>query len=383
MIDPTYLTKSSQNKYTNLPITTEKIDPKLKKILDTMFISFQKKLIMEHAPQIKIKKMQKIFIKFHNMFSKINDSKFITDVNNFDRTMTFTLTTLRGKITLNFIYSDNKSKIIAAITHALHTFCHFFDKINYDGLIIYICLDDNKRDLMIPNKYKTYDKKIMYLQKNSSALNVSGMTDKNKKIIFLTKTEEIVKLMFHEMVHYIGLDEKLLYVHFTNNWAISPSELNISETYTEFMAVLLNAAYQTIQLWIIDVAKPIEQIYKTMLDAETAYSFQLTANILKFYGYDQNTYKKFFNGVGHKNLEPIPLWEYIFLRTICMLHMTFFPTNYVMEDVGVFVKLLKNDHELVEKVGKYIETPIELLKNDRIKIQNVSYNMIDLDWLKI
>uniref|UniRef100_A0A6C0CAF6 Uncharacterized protein n=1 Tax=viral metagenome TaxID=1070528 RepID=A0A6C0CAF6_9ZZZZ len=373
MINPTYLTKSSQDKYIDMKISNEKLDPKLKKILDIMLVSFKKNLIIESKSPTKLQKMQKIFIQFHNMFSNIRDSKFVSDVKKFNKVITYTLDTPHGIITLNFLYDKNKIKVISAITHALHTFCNFFNKIDYDGLVIYVCLDDNKRDIIIFDDRKTYDEKIAYLQKNSLALNVSGMTDKNKKIVFLTRTEEIVKLLFHEMVHYIGLDEKLRRVNYTNNWAVAPVELNISETYTEFMAVLLNAAYQSIYIWCLDPKKSIDQIYRTILNMETIYSLRLTANILKFYGYDSATYENFFKGIGHKNSEAIPLWEYIFLRTICMMNMTFFPSNYVMNDVATFVKLLKNDRQLVENLEKYMSGPMDL---------NISYNMIDLDWEK-
>jgi hypothetical protein len=376
MIDPIYLTKSSQNKYLNKqPSIDPPLDPKLKKILDTMIVSFKKKLIINIKSPIKIQKIQKIFVQFHNMFTNVRDSKFISDIKSFDKTITYTLNIPRGKITLNFIYNNDKIKIISAITHALHTFCYFFDddNIDYDGLSIYICLDNNKRDIIVPNEYKSYDEKITYLQKKSLALNVSGMTDKNKKVIFLTRTEEIVKLLFHEMVHYIGLDEKLRYVNFVNGWAILPAKLNISETYTEFMAVLLNAAYQTIHIWCVNREKSIETIYKSILDLETIYSLRLTANILKFYGYDYSTYDDFFKWHGQKKSEPIPLWEYIFLRTICMMNITFFPANYVMNDVRVLIKLLKNDGDLRKRLGEYMMTPID---------QNISYNMIDLDWTK-
>lgn len=373
MIDPTYLTKSSQNKYINKQVTDKQLDPKLKKILDTMIVSFKKKLIINVKSPIKIQKMQKMFIRFHNMFSNIHNSKFISDIKNFDKVITYTLNTPTGQITLSFIYNGDKIKIISAITHALHTFCYFFDKVDYDGLSIYICLDDNRRDIIIPDECKTYDEKIAHLQKNSLALNVSGMTDANKKIIFLTRTEEIVKLLFHEMVHYIGLDENLRYVNYINNWAVSPAKLNISETYTEFMAVLLNAAYQTVHLWCIDPKKSVEQIYKLILELEIEYSLHLTANILKFYGYDHETYNNFFEGIGHKNLESIPLWEYIFLRTICMINMSFYPAKYVMDDINVLVKILKNDGELKKRLEEYMKVPMS---------QNISYNMIDLDWSK-
>lgn len=365
-----YLTQSSQDKYVP-PDQTKALTLQQRKILDTMIAAFAKpiKLALKRP-----KPIQQIFIDFHNMFASVHDSKFVSDVTTFNNMISYAMTVPTGTITINIIYGTNKHKVIGIVTHALNTFCNFFESANYDGLTLYICLDDNKRDIIVPKNLKTYEEKIIYLQKHSLALNVSGMTDKKKKIVYLTRTEEIVKLLFHEMVHYISLDEKLRFVDFKNSWAITPKQLNISETYTEFMAVLLNSAYQAVQIYCLDKSVPVTNIYESLLASETIYSLKLTANILKFYGYNAETYNMFFNGTANAVSEPIPLWEYIFLRTICMLNMDFIPENYIMCDVSQIIKVIRKDNALIRGIKKYMSQPLD---------KNISYNMVDLDWTKI
>lgn len=365
-----YLTQSSQDKYVP-PNHTKALTLQQQKILNTMITAFTKpiKLTLKRP-----KPIQKIFIDFHNMFASVRDSKFVSDVTTFDKMISYTMTVPTGVITINIIYGTDKHKVIGTITHALNTFCNFFKTANYDGLTLYICLDDNQRDIIVPKNLKTYEEKIIYLQKHSLALNVSGMTDKKKKIVYLTRTEEIVKLLFHEMAHYIGLDEKLRFLDFKNNWTVAPKELNISETYTEFMAVLLNSAYQAVHIHCLDKSVPVANIYESLLASETTYSLKLTANILKFYGYNVTTYKKFFDGTGNAVSEPIPLWEYIFLRAICMLNMDFIPENYIMRDVSQIINVIQKDDALIRGIEKYMSLPLD---------KNISYNMVDLDWTKI
>lgn len=365
-----YFTQSSQDKYAP-PENTKTLTQQQQKILNTMISAFTKpiKLALKRP-----KPIQKIFIDFHNMFASVHDSKFVSDITSFDKTISYTMTVPTGIITIHVIYGTDKHKVIGVITHALNTFCNFFKNADYNGLTLYVCLDDNRRDIIVPKNLKTFEEKMIYLQKHSLALNVSGMTEKKKKIVYLTRTEEIVKLLFHEMVHYIGLDEKLRFVDFKNSWAISPKELNISETYTEFMAVLLNSAYQAVQIHCLDKSVPIANIYESLLASETTYSLKLTANILKFYGYNATTYKKFFDGTARAVSEPIPLWEYIFLRAICMLNMNFIPEDYVMRNISQFVNIIRKDDALIRGIEKYMSQPLD---------KNISYNMVDLDWTKI
>lgn len=377
MINPDYLTKSSKEKIQTdtIPDVGEK-SVLVDKILIDMMKAFKQEIILKQKKSIDLQTIKSIFLDFNNNFNG-KGSKFASDVNHvLNKSYTFVLVISdNNELTINFLCKNNQKKLIALLLHAINTFCHFFSHVDFHDLTLNICLDDNKRDLIIPEKCLTYNDKINYLKEKSLAFNVSGVTYRFDKIINITRIEEIVKLLFHEMIHYVGLDHELLYVNFRNNWSINPQKLNLSETYTEFMAVLLNAAYQTIHIYCVDEKLSAIELYKNILEIETKYSIRLTSDMLKFYGYDDVTYTNFFHGIGQKNKEPIPLWEYIFLRTICMLKMDFFPEDYIIktDNVDMFINLLKNDKDLIKKIHEYMKIPIS---------KNVSYNAIDLDWSK-
>jgi hypothetical protein len=79
----------------------------------------------------------------------------------------------------------------------------------------------------------------------SGAMNVSGVTQRSSKQIILTKSEEIIKLLYHEMVHYIGL-EQFLQTSTKYDFALTNKNLNLAEAYAELMAIILYCAYLTI-----------------------------------------------------------------------------------------------------------------------------------------
>lgn len=372
MINPELLMQYSKQKYLSITEKKYTFNKKLFALLDNMKIAFQSPIELKKISPISITTLKSIFINFNKSFNGIK-SKFLDDVNNLlNYSISFKLIVPGGTITLNFLYTDHQNNLIALIIHAINTFCYLFKNHNYNGLVINICLDNNFRTINCPDS-DSYDDKLDYLKKNSLALNVSGVTYKYKKIINITRIEEIIKLLFHELVHYIELDDALTGISYTKNWSIS-SNLNLSETYTEFISVLCNSAYQTIYLC---KNESIYDLYSHILQKEIAYSIYLTSNILKFYDYNIDTYKSFFTK-NQKHDEPIPLWEYIFLRTMLMININTvidtIPTNLVLVNTKPFINLLNNDNDLINYLSTYMQLPIHI---------SVSYNIIDLDWSKI
>ena len=384
MINENYLTPSHRSKMHYLidePAVLDRLHPKLIKLLDDMMIAYKTPITMSIMSPIDITTIRTIFLDFNTMFSNMSDTKFSSDVQTvLDHTMRIQLLIKPqgippNQIIINILYHNTQS-MFSFIMHAIHTFCNLFPNVNYDGLVINICLDENKRDIII-NSNTSIDDQVQYLRKHSMAFNVSGVTYKHKNIITVTRIEELIKLLFHELVHYVGLDENLHHSKFQNTWDILPeTNLNLSETYTEFMAVLLNATYQSIHLSCLD-AQPIIPLYQSILNKEISYSIRLTSNILKFYGYDATNYTEFFHNNQQKHTQPILLWEYIILRTICMIHlselMDVVPDNFIIDvpSIKKIRDILHNDTELIHMLQKYMQQPID---------SNVAYCMIDLNW---
>lgn len=352
---------------------------RLDKLLTKMETAFHSDIDLQVGTD-KTSHIKSAFDKFMDDIPNMRDSKLESDINKMDCVFSTILTVgsspLGDRIKLNFMFKKGISpKYISIILHATNTFCHLF-KEDYDGLVINVCLDDNKRDLDIPANITDINKKIAYLQKYSLAFNVSGVTYGKKKIINLTKIEEITKLLFHELVHFIGLDSYLRDTDFKNKWSAELNEnLNLSETYTEFISVIINSMYESIHLSKLINRSP-NDIFNEIFEIEINYNLYLVANILKFYGYDKNTVKDFFNGKGKKINQPILLVEYCFLRAVLMLNidmmMTIIPKHYMIMDLVEFYYVIGNDKELINGVKKCMD--------NKIPSKSVSYLAIDLDW---
>ena len=382
MFDVDFLSKTSKTKLQQIKLDHNKNLPlniNLKKLLDQMMVSFSTDIDVSLNKYPNCQSLKNLFIKFNESYNGVSSSKFIADVKQMESCYTAKLKVLNDIITINFLVDklSSSSGYIASTLHAIHTFCYTFPY-HYHALVINICLDDNKRDVdWSMNVPKVFD----YLRMQSAAFNVSGVTDKKDKVINLTKKEEIIKLLYHEMVHFIGLDYELINISINFGWATKPAVLNISEAYTEFMSILLYAAYQSIHLASLKKSN-VYDTYARILFLETNYSVYLTSNILKFFGYDENTFRDFFKGIGKKQQSPIYIWEYVIVRTQLLLNL-----DKVADLVGgndewridyskvtAIVDLMKVNNEMINRI-----------QYDMINtkpINNISYTIIDLDWNK-
>lgn len=356
------------------------LHPKLKQLFDKMYASFKIELNIKPGRLPNLNSFREIFIDFDKNFNSINNSKFQKDIMNMSQIYSIEIKINSDIIILNFLAPNNNSVgYVASITQAVHTFCHAFPY-DYDGLVIDVSLDSNNRNLIFPtnNKNMKYDDIFEYLHKKSAAFNVSGVTMGSNKHIIVTKTEEIIKLLYHEMIHFVGLDDELRKLTLSFPWAVNKNNLNLSEAYTEFMSVIINSAYLIIQLSGIQILD-LYDCYNSLLYAETQYSLYLTTNILKFFGYNNNNYKNFFNGIGEKKFSPILVWEYIIIRTQLLLNRDSIAEimgNNIWRvnesNINDLIPLMKTDNNLLNKLSFFME-------NTNI-ISNISYLLVDFDW---
>jgi hypothetical protein len=383
-IDPTpILTTNSKNKllnlYTNGIHTTNNNAPNihLKNIMDNMRICFMKEISLEASDNININILQNLFIDFDKKLNNVDNSKFQNDVLNMTQSLTLNLFINNGNIQINFLFEKNGTGIgyISVVIHALNTFCNLF-KHDYNGLVINVCLDDNIRTIDFPPSLKKYNDIFAYLHKKSGAFNSSGVTYCHQKTIFLTKKEEIIKLMYHELIHYVGLDRAIINTNNNYKWAINNPKLNLSEAYTEFISVILNATYQTLHFGGIYKIN-LYHFFIKILDAEYQYSLYLTVNILKFYGYNYETFRNFFNDIGEKKYCPIYIWEYVILRTQLFAHI-----NEILDLLSDNLKIThKNKYAIMEymKIDNHLINELSFFMKSTMD-KNISYLLVDIDW---
>lgn len=249
--------------------------------------------------------VQQFFIQFDIDTNGITNSCFQKSVQLMSETLVVQCQTV------TFIFLGNhlrqQSNIIYAVIHATFVFCQMF-AINRQQCFIYVCL--NKQTRHLTSLLATADD----LKKASAAFTVSGLTNRNDRYIVLTKVDELIKLLFHELIHYSGLDQLLLQTSLCYSWAID-KPLNVSEAFTELMSIVLHSAYVSLHSASLN-RKRYLTIFNQLLTNEYHYSFRLSANVLQFYGYRANNLNYFFNNTGYRASCSIAIWEYVILRTI-------------------------------------------------------------------
>lgn len=294
-----------------------------------------------------IKKKMKQFI---NHVQHAPHSKLSSDIDKMSFA-SYKLETTQGFVKLSFLFDETESNYVNIMMKAVYTFCHLFPY-DYNNLHIYICLDDNKRTIDLPTSMlnKNMKSKINYLQSQSSGFSVSGICYPKSKTIILTKREEIIKLLFHELVHFIGLDDQLI-------------KYKLYEPYTECLAVLLTIAFESIYLSKA-LNLNIDDVCHELLTIEVNYSLYLTTNVFKFFGYDVDRYKNKM------------VTQYIVLRTILLIHLN--DVLNMSDDYFYFTKKnvkklidIINNNKLVDKLKPLMALPMS---------SSISFLAIDLNW---
>lgn len=367
MIISRSLTPVSRDKVTLLNITgsPQPLNPTLTQLLNRMIKAFENEIPLTCPRQIDTTQLQTLFKEFNRETNKIRHSKFERDL----LTMSHSITLAMREITVHFLYDTLPVNLIATIMHALWIFYQVFPY-NYSNLTIYVCLDHHTRDLLT-----TMDE----MRQASAAFNVSGMTQRSSHVIYLTRQEEIIKLMFHELAHYLEFDGELMDFKVGNfNYCIQLHNLKLYEAYSEFLSVIFNSAYQAIRLSTV-YHITAHQLYQQLLFLETRYSLVLTSRILRFYGYHDN-YRDFFyycetSRNARKKTSPISVWEYVFLRASLMQHLDevcrLAPDFRVTEtNRNEIVELMQLDYHLVNELANYMDSVMT----------NVAYTLIDVVW---
>lgn len=383
MVDK-WLTESSKKKFHEDILTidncTIKLNPHLRKLLEDMIHATLVNMDLRMLKPMNIIKLRNVFIDFDKNLNNVVGSKFQTNVLHMNGVRTYMLilssatvttatstkltTTSTFTITVHILTNDDN--LIPIILFAINTFCNLFPY-NYDGLTIYICPNDIGRTLNHTKHLDNFDK----LRKQSGAFTVSGVTEKHKKTIILTKSEEIIKLLFHEMVHYIGLDSNFFGIYHDFGWAVN-NGLHLSEAFAEFMSIILVTAFEAINICSME-GEDVYDYYQKLLQIEIVYSAYLSSNILKFYGYNSENFRNFFLGVGEKKYSPIPIWEYVILRTQLLLNIDEITELLIPQTISIetMIRLTTPRNNLLNMIQVFMDFPMP---------NNLSYVMIDLDW---
>ena len=382
LIDIPFICQNTIQKLNNIPLDYLNLSPlndNLKFLLEKIINAHSKTMYYKEI-ETNINYIRDVFLNFSKDMNNTKKSKFANDILKMSYVHTFKLKIINDVIVVNFISdkNNNNKNLIFSILHAINTFCLAFPS-NYDNLYIYISLDNNKRLLDYPDNLTTIEEKLDYLNKHSLALNVSGMTNSHNKIIILTKIEEIIKLLFHELVHFARLDN--FGSHSINfNFSIS-NNITIQEAYAEFMSIILSTAYESIYISTY-LNYNIYDIYNILLYLEKTYSIYLSTNLLKFYNYNKYNFMDFFENKGRKMFSHIHIWEYVIIRTQLLLNI-----DRVANLVGRYDWYV-NEYDInslldLMLINKDFLNDISFFMNNTTINKSLSYKIIDIDWKKI
>tara|TARA_A100001015_G_C15020236_1_gene727597 strand:+ start:1424 stop:2608 length:1185 start_codon:yes stop_codon:yes gene_type:complete len=153
------------------------------------------------------------------------------------------------------------------------------------------------------NKQRSYninqDLKIM---KEKSIANISsGVTTSDGKLI-VSRTEELPKLLVHELIHLMGLDGNLfnpahhhirnsvdqLSNYYLNNFCVKKNIRSVAiESYTETLSNILNCMF-----FSMEIPNGNFKVFIETLELERQYSIYQTAKLLYFFGF--NNFDEFF-----------------------------------------------------------------------------------------
>lgn len=257
---------------------------------------------------------------FHYIHSSLNPNN----------TFNIIIKTYNGNINLHY-YGKIYMKLLAFTIYIINLFTNMFPH-NYDDLTIYI----------YPHKIKRLlDDKPENLQRDNKYFVPSGMTFLDEKIILLTRKEELIKLLIHELIHYAELDD---YLKIYKN-------CKLNEAYTEFLSIIIFYS-------IISLLK--NKDYNELIKQETLYSQKLAKRILNYFNLSPEIFFKSNYEIINNNLYT---YEYIFLRGIYLM-------NYNLLIDKLLQKKFKSDNEILILLLKlntkdYEDSIDKIIDNDK------------------
>lgn len=270
---------------------------------------------------------------------------------------------VNGWIEFHVYHLDPEANLIAIMALAIGMFDSCFVKGKTGNLKIYASLDNGKRVLSFsPDKASFAD-----LAKRSAGYTVSGVTYPSRDLIILTKKQEIVKLLFHEMIHYSGIDSFM-----PSHSCPVLGRLDLRESFAEAGSVVLHSALTS----IICSSGPEKafQDFKTMMATEYLYSRRLATQILRYHGYSQEEIDSFpLPSKDHQS--PIAIWEYVLYRTNILAD----PENLIK---CLIIRDPESQHRIRERCldnSLFKELSMDYLVSHGTTI-DVSYIYHDIDW---
>ena len=186
---------------------------------------------------------------------------------------------------------------------------------------------DESIDINVDLYMTPYKKNINnYIKHNNNILGPreinSGFSISNK-ILCVYRTEELNKVLIHELIHYLELDlDNIKFPNVSSHFNINPNTkfIRINEAYTEILAIMINTIINT----------PNISNTTHILDYELTYSCYQVAKILHLSNFG-TAYDFFYNKYDGQNKfkQNTSIFSYFILKTALLYNLDSFLDGYL------------------------------------------------------
>ncbi len=295
-----------------------------------------------------------LVLKYVESYLSIADSKKLSEVvKNFNKVI------MMSYQNVNFFYIYNSDEqlekdldliyLMLRITFILSQYVNPNDDITRD--IVWIPIDtyrDFKYDIVNEQNLKSSQNKY-------EAFTVSGVTSgSNPRYTLISRYEEVVKLLLHELIHNFHLDganyhnklksviNKFMKIKNNSNSKIKNYnyEYSIYESYTELLGTYLNLLFEDLDL----DEKKLKEKLLGQIGAELIYSYNTIANLARLNNHE--SYTDFINSKSF--LGKICIYEYYFVKALLY-------NNFVLEfpkDENEFVNMYTQINNIINKASE-------------------------------
>ena len=277
----------------------------------------------------------------YEILNIVNDNVFLSKkFNNIIKKFIIFQTSISYNGNKIYIFNDiNDKNKINKIINGIKTIINYLNNFTeIKGMILYIVLSDVKKNLI--------NKKYLL---NGDNIN-SGLC--SPTYIYIWREEELFKVLIHEMIHYFKLDKhEIAFKDYKNVLMILGNNnynLNINETYTELLALIINSIIYTIIKCKDN--KNRKQNFIENYKYEVINSYNNVVKVLKYY--DINNFNELYTDKNNKII---------------------INNENINEYVNIIKKVLKNN-KYIELINKNLNKENNFTKNNLILSINNIYD---------
>jgi hypothetical protein len=258
----------------------------------------------------------------------------------------------------------------------------FSNKIIDDSLIKKIDSIFNFFDLITKKNNNYYleiflSEKKKYLNENLDGFypdNINSGATIPGYFIYIYRKEELIKVLFHELIHYLNLDMIDYQNYFRSiysNINLNADMINPNEAYTEVLALLLLNIWE---YYYLNVDINLNNYVNKKLTLELGWSYYQISKILKYFKC-YNSYEELFTSKC-QFIQKTNVLSYFFLKTYFLQNINIILKDFSINSLKINLSIVKSILQNTNLRDQYFSNNINktLKIYDQMKIKD-SYSM--------